>query len=215
MESSTCDIQYTVEKPINELATALSKAQGVMGGAIKDSSNPFFKSKYADLHSVIEAIKKPLADNGLSYTQLIETKDGEPYVTTMLMHSSGQSISASLKLKITKDDMQGLGSAISYARRYGLQSIVGLSAEDDDGEAAVGRNAKDVVAKVVEQVKQAPKVDIELDNLAAFVFKGKKTLLQNWLLKTFNKTAMAELTLEEANRAKTLLTDCKDNGVEP
>ncbi len=124
---------------INELAGALSKAQGVMANAIKDSSNPFFKSKYADLTSVIEAIKEPLSTNGLSYSQIIDSENGEIFVETILMHTSGQYLSSKFKLKLSKDDMQGMGSAITYARRYALQSISGLSAEDDDGESAVGR----------------------------------------------------------------------------
>jgi len=126
---------------INELAEALSKAQGEMENAVKDSTNPFFKSHYADLASVILAIKIPLSKNGLSYVQLVKTDNGITSVETILMHRSGQSISASMIAKPAKDDMQSLGSAITYARRYSLQAMVGLSAEDDDGEKAIGRIA--------------------------------------------------------------------------
>lgn len=200
---------------INELMKALAIAQGTMGGAIKDASNPFFKSKYADLNAVIEAIKEPFSKNGLAYTQLVESKDGVHCVTTILGHASGQFISGTVNLKLSKEDMQGLGSAISYARRYGLQAIAGLSAEDDDGEAAVGRTTKDVVAKAVEETKNTPLPDFELDSLAHIVFKSKKTLLQNWLLKTFGKTKMTDLSQEEIKKAVSLLTDMKDNGIDP
>lgn len=200
---------------INELAKALSQAQAVMGNALKDASNPYFKSKYADLTSVIEAVRDPFAKNGLSFTQLIDSDGDLHHVTTVLLHSSGQFIAGRVKLRLSKDDMQGLGSAISYARRYGLQAIAGLGAEDDDGEAAVGRKPADVVAKALEEVKRTPLPNMELDNLAHIVFKGKKSLLQNWLLKTFGTVKLSELTLEQVNTAKSLLTDMKDNGIDP
>lgn len=123
---------------INELAAALSKAQGSMESAKKDSANPFFKSKYADLAAVVEAIRKPFADNGLAYTQLPARCAGEEVqVVTVLLHSSGQWIASETNVPVTKRDAQGYGSALTYARRYGLQAIAGLAAEDDDGNAAV------------------------------------------------------------------------------
>ncbi|MDD5050979.1 MAG: ERF family protein [Candidatus Pacebacteria bacterium] len=128
---------------IKELASALSKAQGEMDYAKKDSNNPFFKSKYADLAAVITAIKEPLSKNGLSYVQMVE-HDTEPstsaIVTTMLMHVSGEWLSGSMKITPVKNDPQGMGSAITYARRYALQAMVGLAADDDDGNAASGNN---------------------------------------------------------------------------
>jgi len=122
---------------IDKLAEALAVAQAEMEAAVKDSNNPFFKSAYADLNSVIQAIKKPLANNGLSYTQLLTTANT---VKTILMHKSGQFLVSEMPLINTKGDMQGLGSAVTYARRYTLQAIVGLSAEDDDGNQASGKN---------------------------------------------------------------------------
>lgn len=124
---------------IGELAAALAKAQGMMTAAIKDASNPFFKSKYATLESVMEAIRVPFSTNGLSYTQPAETDDEYIVVETMLMHASGQWISSSLLAKPAKSDVQGIGSTISYLKRYGLQAMAGVASEDDDGEAAVGR----------------------------------------------------------------------------
>ncbi len=125
---------------INELAAALSKAQGVIQDAKKDSSNPFFKSKYADLASVWNVCRKPLSDNGLSIVQTVETKEGKRIVETILLHSSGQYISSSLELALKDESMQAIGSAITYARRYCLSAIVGICPDDDDGEESMGRN---------------------------------------------------------------------------
>jgi len=121
---------------IKEIAAALCKAQRAMGAAIKDSNNPFFNSRYADLASIIDAIKEPLSGNGLSYVQVANHISGEVVVETILMHTSGEWILGSLAMKPTKDDPQGVGSCITYARRYGLQAMVGIPADDDDGNAA-------------------------------------------------------------------------------
>lgn len=126
---------------INELAAALVKAQAAMTFAKKDSANPFFKSKYADLSAVVEAIKKPLADNGLAYTQATDIDEhGGVIIETTLMHTSGQWIESRLRMVPVKADPQGIGSCITYGRRYGLQALVGLPADDDDGNAASGNN---------------------------------------------------------------------------
>lgn len=130
----------TKSDQINELAAALAKAQGEMGGAAKDSKNPFFKSRYADLASIVRAVKDPLAANGLSYTQFPLTCDKHVGVTTVLMHSSGQFIQSEYTIPLQKLDPQAVGSAITYARRYALQAIVGIPATDDDAELAMVRD---------------------------------------------------------------------------
>jgi hypothetical protein len=124
---------------INELAKALCNAQGQMGGVVKDSSNPFFKSKYADITSVIKAIKQPFSDNGLSYTQFPISNEHGVGVSTRLMHVSGQYLEMEYTLPTVKKDPQSYGSAITYARRYALQSIAGIPVADDDAEAAMLR----------------------------------------------------------------------------
>jgi hypothetical protein len=120
------------------LAAALAKAQGAMKGALKDSANPFFKSRYADLASVVEAIRAAFSANGLSYIQTVEPSDkDEVRVETTLLHSSGEWISCGiLSLPVSKVDAQGYGSALTYARRYSLSAAVGVAPEDDDGNAA-------------------------------------------------------------------------------
>jgi len=124
--------ERNMENEINEIAAALAKAQMEMVGAKKDTTNPFFKSKYADLASVMAACLPALNKNGIAVVQPV-TADT---VDTMLIHSSGQSLKCSVHLRVSKDDMQGLGSAITYARRYGLMSMAGISPEDDDGNLA-------------------------------------------------------------------------------
>ena len=121
---------------VKELAIAMCKAQGEMGGAHKGADNPFFKSKYADLGSVVEAIKQPFATNGLSYIQFPIEEGGRIGVETVIMHKSGEWLSNKFTVQLTKQDAQGAGSAITYCRRYGLQSIAGIPSEDDDGNAA-------------------------------------------------------------------------------
>ena len=126
---------------ITDLATALCLAQAQMGGAVKDSNNPFFNSSYADLTSIIKVIKKPLSDNGLSFVQLPITSDGGlgVGVITMLMHNSGQWLQGEYLLPMDKITPQGAGSCLSYSRRYALQALLGIPAVDDDSEAAMFR----------------------------------------------------------------------------
>ena len=126
---------------INEIATALSKAQAEMTGAKKSSKNPFFKSSYSDLASVCEAISGPFANHGLSYIQSPEFSEQYIQVVTRIMHSSGQWVEGVVTLPPTKNDAQGYGSAITYGRRYGLQAMAGIPSVDDDGQAAVERVA--------------------------------------------------------------------------
>jgi len=124
---------------IDKLAEALAAAQGEITGALKDSANPFFKSKYADLASCWDACRSSLSKNGLAVVQAPTTEAGETYLVTILMHSSGQSVRSSLKVQPAKEDMQALGSALTYARRYALAAMVGIAQVDDDGNAASGR----------------------------------------------------------------------------
>lgn len=122
---------------INELAAALAVAQSQIKPAAKDTDNPFFKSKYADLAAIWEVIREPLSKNGLSVSQFVENEGEFVLVTTMLLHKSGQWLSSTMSLKPMKADPQAAGSAATYGRRYGLSAIVGVVADiDDDGNAA-------------------------------------------------------------------------------
>lgn len=119
---------------VNELISALSKAQGEMKPAIKDSLNPHFKSRFADLASVWEACREPLSKNGLAVIQtMVHQENGSICLVTTLGHSSGQWIK-SIYPMACKDvnNPQAWGSSITYARRYTLSSIVGIAPDDDD-----------------------------------------------------------------------------------
>jgi hypothetical protein len=121
---------------LKELATALAKAQGVMEGAKKDAANPFFKSRYADLESVWNACRLALTANGLS---VVQGMNDQGFLSTRLLHSSGQWLEGFTPVKAKDDSPQALGSALTYARRYGLAAIAGIHQTDDDAEAAQGR----------------------------------------------------------------------------
>ena len=122
---------------IAKLATALSIVQGKLTHAKKDSANPFFKSKYADLESVWDACRSLLAENGLAVMQFPgEFADGTMSLNTVLTHSSGEYMSYLMSVPVTKPDAQGAGSALTYMRRYALAAVVGVVQADDDGNAA-------------------------------------------------------------------------------
>ena len=127
-----------MSESIADLSAALSLAQAAMKCAIKDNVNPHFKSKYATLASHVEAIKAPLAANGLSYSQFPVTSEAGVGVETILMHSSGQWISGEpYFVPVDKQNAQGVGSALTYCRRYSLAAITGIAPDDDDdGNAA-------------------------------------------------------------------------------
>ena len=144
----------TQSENIADLAIALSKAQAENGTVHKDAKNPFFKSNYASLAQVWETVRPALTANGLSVVQLPSQDASGYYVESMLIHSSGQWIKCRTYMKPVKDDPQGIGSLISYARRYALQSLVMVCPDDDDGELAMGRStsvpqARTLPAKVL------------------------------------------------------------------
>jgi len=128
---------------IAELAKALSIVQSQLEGAKKDSVNPFFRSKYADLASVWDACRNLLGKNELAVVQTSSVIEGRDLVVnTTLMHSSGEWISGELAVPLPKNDPQGLGSALTYARRYGLSAMIGICPEDDDAESATPRKTE-------------------------------------------------------------------------
>jgi ERF superfamily len=144
---------------INELAAALSKAQGEMQAAIKDKVNPFFKSSYADLGSVWDAARPVLSKYGLCIMQTTElTPDRNQVVmVTTLAHTSGQWVKSYLPLNPSKNDSQGMGAAITYLRRYSLSAIVGVVCDDDDdGETAVGRGKQYTQSSKQDKQPQEP-----------------------------------------------------------
>lgn len=118
------------------IAAALASAQAEMGRAIKDSNNPHFRSKYADLGNVMDACMPALTKHGIALIQPTGEDEAGRFVETVLIHSSGESLRCRVPLIVSKNDMQGYGSAVTYARRYGLMAMAGIAPEDDDGAAA-------------------------------------------------------------------------------
>lgn len=194
----------TTSESINEIAGAMAKAQGAMGGAMKDAKNPFFNSKYADLASVWEACREALSANGLSVVQFPKTAyrgEPEPYewtaksgekrygvrvvcvvsVLTRLTHSSGQWMEDEVSTMLPTGDPQAVGSAITYLRRYALQSVAGVAPEDDDGEAAHSRGNGQAAKAVAPVVPMPPKGYQDwLDDMAAVVDEGTERLSAAW-----------------------------------
>lgn len=139
---------------INELVGALSKAQGELTPALKDNVNPHFKSKYADLNSVWTACRAALSKHGLAVIQTMSMENGSYQLLTTLAHSSGQWMRSSMPILTQKMDSQGIGSAITYMRRYSLSAIVGIASdEDDDGNAACTPKSEPVAPPLVGREK--------------------------------------------------------------
>lgn len=158
---------------MKQIATALLKAQTEMSNPKKGSTNPFFKSKYADLNSIREAVIPVLNSNGISVLQPIVHTDGKNFVKTILLHESGELMESLTEIVYNKiNDAQAQGSGISYARRYALQSFVCVGADDDDGQRAVQNKpnaSKEVMQKAkdanatIEQIKSKYSVSAELE----------------------------------------------------
>ena len=127
---------------VGALAAALSKAQTSFAPAVKDASNPFFKSRYLTLAGALDAVRAALGANGLALVQAVDASGDKLTLNTTLLHSSGEWIGSTYPINPVKNDPQGIGSAVSYGRRYSLMALLGIAAEDDDGEAAHGRIAK-------------------------------------------------------------------------
>lgn len=177
---------------ITKIAAALAKALPAIDAAKKDASNPAFRSKYADLTSIVDAYKEQLGLVGIAVMQPPSSReDGSAVVTTILLHESGEWMSSELALRPVKTDPQGMGSAITYARRYGAQGMLGISADDDDGNAASGTGSKSaaqaVAGKRIEELKKPTNnvaksaelkalLEMEPDNAFA-VLKGMLTNL--------------------------------------
>lgn len=170
---------------IKELATALAKAQGEIENASKNSKNDHFKNKYADLAEVLNTIRPVFAANGLSIVQLPSYDQPMAHVETVLMHSSGEFISSTCSAPVSKADAQGVGSAITYLRRYSLAAIAGIAQEDDDANGANGAGGQQRQQPAARQPQsqaqpaageEYPKADFDknLPNWTTHIQNGKK-----------------------------------------
>ena len=184
---------------INELSAALVKAQTALEGVAKDKANPFFKSKYADLSSVVGALKDPLTKNGLAYTQVMHDADNAAKVETVIIHSSGEWLSCGIiSVPVSKHDAQGYGSALTYARRYSLSAAFGVAPEDDDGNAAA-KAAPDPVAAAVAKANVKPLSDAK-GNLTAEQVKKVEAVagkVADWMI----NDSIADAVMEKSNAA--------------
>ena len=150
---------------INELAAALAKAQAKITGAVKNAANPHYRSSYANLEAVWDAIREPLSSNGLAVIQTTSANPatGQLELVTTLAHSSGQFIEGRFPIMAAKPDAQGVGSATTYARRFALAAIVGVYQTDDDAEAASRPTIPDEPKKIA-----APRVSAPMKPTNAF-----------------------------------------------
>ena len=146
------------------IGAALARAQSEMGKALKSANNPHFKSKYADLASVADACLPSLNRNGIAVIQPTFDDDSGRYVKTIFIHGeTGDTLECRVPLIVGKNDMQGYGSAVTYARRYGLMGMAGIAPEDDDGNAAAAAAPK----------KEAPPRLITADQFTALCNKAE------------------------------------------
>ena len=176
---------------MKQIATALVKAQKSFGPALKTSVNPHFKSRYADLAACVEAVIDGLNDNGIALIQQTHECEDGVIVETLLIHESGETLSGGrLHVPASKQDAQGYGSALSYARRYSLMACTGIAPEDDDGNAA----SKKVDSKqFIDACLQAETLDV----LKSVYANGYKALQNNKdglaLLETAKNTRKSQL----------------------
>jgi hypothetical protein len=146
---------------MQKIAAALVKAQKAFGPALKSSTNPHFKSRYADLAACVEAVMDGLNDNGIALIQRCSESDSGVVVETVFVHESGETLDCGkLHVPAVKHDPQGYGSALTYARRYSLMAACGIAPEDDDGNAA---------AKAPRQQAPAAKAAITNERLTAAI----------------------------------------------
>jgi len=183
---------------MQQIATALVKAQKAFAPALKTATNPHYKTKYADLAACIEAVVDALNANGIALVQRTHDSDNGVAIETMFIHESGETVSGGiLHVPASKQDPQGYGSALTYARRYSLMSACGIAPEDDDANQALPSPAKPaprVTPKVVEETRPARSME-ELAPLIA----GCKTMANLQVL-------WAGLTPEEQNDTKELFS---------
>lgn len=162
---------------LTEFSKAFAKTQQEMKQPLKDANNPFFKSKYVPLENVVEAITESASKNGLSFTQFPSSDEaGNVTVGTLVMHSSGEWIEYDpIKMKPVKNDPQSIGSAITYAKRYALSAIFGITSDQDDDGNEATQTKKQQPKKVNDPVISVEKANYYLKEIAAIsVEKGKE-----------------------------------------
>lgn len=199
METQQLKISHSSE--IKDLVASLAKAQGVMKPAVFNRINPHFKNRYADFTSCMDACRLPLSENGIAPIQYCETVDGKLNLVTMLAHTSGQWMKSEFPLIPSKMDSQGIGSAMTYAKRYSLCGMVGIVADeegDDDGEAAVGRysqSQQQINQKLPAQKINPQQID-NLNKLEEKLDKDSREKIYKWLNNNHQIVSLKDITIE-------------------
>lgn len=196
-------MSFSGSENLTELAVAMAKMQGELEVAKKDNVNPHFKSKYADLKSCWDACREPLSNNGLSVIQLPQADGMEVIVETLLLHSSGQFIKSALRMTAAKNTPQAIGSAITYARRYALMSVLGIAGDDDDGnESSFGQQQYRQQPQQGQQQRQQGPAKVtknQLTRMFAILRESHATqdLLKEHMSRTYGISSSKDLTMQQ------------------
>lgn len=201
---------------LTEFSKAFAKTQQEMKQPLKDANNPFFKSKYVPLENVVEAITESASKNGLSFTQFPSSDEaGNVTVGTLVMHSSGEWIEYDpIKMKPVKNDPQSIGSAITYAKRYALSAIFGITSDpDDDGNEATQTKKQAPAKKKDEPVISVEKANYYLKEIAAIsTEKGKEDgSIVKWFLNHLGVVDYKMIKQSQIEDADMLLGKLKGN----
>ena len=181
-----------LEKATPELFTALAKAQSEVENAVKGSTNPHFKSKYADLAEVLNTVRPVFAANGLSIIQIPSFDGAMASVTTCLAHSKGGMITGVSSCVPAKTDAQGIGAATTYLRRYSLASVCGVAQEDDDGQSAAHTKTRIAISPLQVASLQVRLELLQVDEEAFCKFLGVDKMEEI----TIDKMAVATKSLD-------------------
>ena len=200
---------------LTEFSKAFAKTQQEMKQPLKDANNPFFKSKYVPLENVVEAITESASKNGLSFTQFPSSdEDGNVTVGTLVMHSSGEWIEYDpIKMKPVKNDPQSIGSAITYAKRYALSAIFGITSDQDDDGNEATQTKKQQPKKVNEPVISVEKANYYLKEIATIsAEKGKEDgSIVKWFLNHLGVVDYKMIKQSQIEDADMLLGKLKGN----
>ena len=201
---------------LTEFSKAFAKTQQEMKQPLKDANNPFFKSKYVPLENVVEAITESASKNGLSFTQFPSSdEDGNVTVGTLVMHSSGEWIEYDpIRMKPVKNDPQSIGSAITYAKRYALSAIFGITSDpDDDGNEATQTKKQAPAKKKDDPVISVEKANYYLKEIAAIsTEKGKEDgSIVKWFLNHLGVVDYKMIKQSQIEDADMLLAKLKGN----
>lgn len=180
---------------IGELAKALATAQGEIENASKNAKNPHFKSNYADLAEVINTVRPIMSKHGISISQFPAFEGGLASVETIVMHTSGEWMSGISSAPVTKQDAQGVGSAITYLRRYSLAAIAGIAQEDDDGNNAVGGKGQ--------QRQQPQQKPVDVDKAVAAIQGAGDAATINKYVQSAQQRGASELQMQSIQAAAT------------